>query len=63
MNITLIRHLLYIHGYEFDEMLYYKDLELHELRESFRDSGDERTIEHIKSVKRLESNHGYLIKK
>lgn len=63
LPIMMLKHLLYIHGYEFDEMSYYKDLEFHELRESFRDLGDERTIEHLESVKRLESNHGYLIKK
>lgn len=60
LPIMMLKHLLHLHGYEFNETLYRKDLELHEISESFREPGNERTIEHIESVKRLESTHGYL---
>ncbi|MEW4355114.1 hypothetical protein AB1I63_09750 [Streptococcus pneumoniae] len=59
----LLKHLLYVQGYSFNEEQYKRDLELHHLSELFREAGVMRSEEHRKAVKRLESNKGYLMRK
>jgi len=60
LPIMMLRHLLYLQGYNFNEMLYLKDLILHEISEIYREDGEKRRIEHIEAIERLESNDGYL---
>ncbi|HEM4423948.1 TPA: hypothetical protein U1Y65_000960 [Streptococcus suis] len=59
---TMLKHLLYLQGYEFDEEKYLNDLILNEVREIVRDDGDERDLEHILALKRLSSSNSYLKK-
>ncbi|HEO8607575.1 TPA: hypothetical protein ACGO8I_000240 [Streptococcus suis] len=59
---TMLKHLLYLQGYEFDEEKYLNDLILNEGREIVRDDGDERDLEHILALKRLSSSNSYLKK-
>lgn len=56
----ILKHLLYLQGYEFDEQLYHEDFILHQLAESFREEGSVREIEHMEIIERLESNKAYL---
>ena len=63
-NLTnmMLKHLLYLHGYEFDEKKYLDDLIFNEEREIVRDIGEERELEHIFTLKRLNSSNSYLKK-
>lgn len=59
---TMLKHLLYLQGYEFDEEKYLSDLFLNEIRETIREDGVERKLDHISVVNRLNSPHSYLKK-
>lgn len=61
--VMMLKHLLYLKGYEFNEELFRSDLEYHAFAEEFREEGVMRTKEHRKIVKRIESSHAYLLKK
>ncbi|CAM3227008.1 hypothetical protein STPL106120_01195 [Streptococcus pluranimalium] len=59
---TMLKHLLYLQGYEFDEEKYLNDLILNEVREITREDGVERDLEHTLALKRLSSSNSYLKK-
>ena len=63
-NLTnmLLKHLLYLQGYEFDEKKYLDDLIFNEVQEIVRDIGEERELKHIFALKRLNSSNSYLKK-
>lgn len=58
----MLKHLLAIQGFAFDDEQYLDDLILHESEEAFRPEGGRRSDEHLKAVKRLTSTHAYLKK-
>lgn len=63
-NLTkmMLKHVLYIQGYEFDEKQYLDDLVLNEVQEIVRDEGEVRALDHINALKRLNSLNAYLKK-
>ncbi len=63
MLIVMLKHLLFLQGYEFDTELYKADLESNLITESVIQPGELRSDDAIKILERLKSNNAYLVRK